>query len=143
MNPAYIVDTNVVVAGLTASQAGSPVARTLDAMVRAAFPFVLSPALLAEYRTVLLRPKLVKLHGLGAAQIDDVLTELAQSAIVLSPPEQASMLDAPDPGDQFLWNLLAFRSELILVTGDKRLQQDALMGHRVITPQVLVARFQH
>jgi len=33
--------------------------------------FLLSPALLAEYRRVLLRPKLVELHRLGADEIDD------------------------------------------------------------------------
>ena len=27
--------------------------------------------------------------------------------------------DSPDPGDPFLWNLLALRPDLILVTGDR------------------------
>ncbi|WP_309640015.1 PIN domain-containing protein, partial [Methylibium sp.] len=61
--PAIIVDTNVVVAGLLTKDETSPVARILDGMLAAAFPFVVSEALLAEYRTVLVRPTLRKLHG--------------------------------------------------------------------------------
>ena len=57
--PAIIVDTNVVVAGLLNKDEASPVARILDGMLAAAFPFVVSEALLAEYRTVLVRPTLV------------------------------------------------------------------------------------
>ena len=54
--PAVIVDTNVVVAGLLTKHEASPDARILDGMLGAAFPFVVSEALLAEYRTVLVRP---------------------------------------------------------------------------------------
>ena len=43
--PAVIVDTNVVVAGLLTAQEASPVARILDGMLAAAFPFVVSEAL--------------------------------------------------------------------------------------------------
>src|SRR5690606_2425361 len=48
-----IVDTNVVVAGLLTGNDASPVARVLDGMLAGSFPFVVSEALLAEYRTVL------------------------------------------------------------------------------------------
>lgn len=143
MSHFFIIDTNVVVAGFITSQADSPVVRILDAMLTAAFPFVLSPALLAEYRAVLIRPKLAKLHGLVGEQIDTVLTDLARQAIVLTPPANPAAPPAPDPGDQFLWNLLALRADLTLVTGDKRLQADAAMQPRVISPLALVARLQH
>ena len=80
---------------------GEPtLARILDGML-AAFPFVLSEALLAEYRTVLVRPKLRKLHGLTVAEIEMILTDLAQHAIVLNPPSQTAPV-APDPGEQLL-----------------------------------------
>lgn len=131
-----IVDTNVVVAGLLTANEASPVVRILDGMLGAAFPFVLSEALLAEYRAVLVRPRLRKLHGLTVAEIEDILTDLAQHAIMLLPVSAAS---APDPGDQMLWNLLAARADLRLVTGDKPLLQDAGMKGRVISPQSFVA----
>lgn len=135
---AVIVDTNMVVAGLLTANGASPVARILDGMLAAAFPFVVSNALLAEYRTVLVRPKLCKLHGLSVAEIETILTDLAQHAIVLNPPPLAAA-PAPDPGDQLLWDLLAARADLVLVTGDKLLLEDSGMEGRVIAPQVFVA----
>lgn len=144
MSDYCVIDTNVVVAGLITSQPGSPVARVLDGMLGATFPFVISPALLAEYRIVLTRPHLVRLHGLTHEQIDTVLTDLTRHAIVLVPSaHQAAPVRAPDPGDQFLWDLLALRHDLILVTGDKRLLQDEVMRARVISPATLAARLQH
>lgn len=128
---AVIFDTNVVVAGLLTANETSPVVRMLDGMLAAAFPFVVSEALLAEYRTVLVRPKLRKLHGLTMAQVEIVLTDIAQHAIVLVPVAGPR---APDPGDQLLWDLLGSRAELQLVTGDKLLLGDAGMRGRVMTP---------
>lgn len=133
--PAVVVDTNVVVAGLLAADDALPVARMLDGMLAAAFPFVLSEALLAEYRTVLLRPRIRKLHGLTVAEVEAVLVEIAQHAIVLAPVAASA---APDPGDQLLWELLAARSDLLLVTGDKLLRRDARMRARVVSPKVFV-----
>ncbi|HEY2929411.1 PIN domain-containing protein [Piscinibacter sp.] len=134
--PAVIVDTNIVVAGLLTTHDASPVARILDGMLGAAFPFVVSEALLAEYRSVLVRPTLRKLHGLTIAEVETILTDIAQHAIVLAPLPAPP---APDPGDQLLWGLLAARADLLLVTGDKLLLRDAGMQGRVISPQAFVA----
>ena len=133
---AVIVDTNVVVAGLLTANESSPVAHILDGMLAAAFPFVVSEALLAEYRTVLVRPNLRKLHGLTVAEVEALLTDLAQHAIVLAPVEAPP---APDPGDQLLWGLLAARADLLLITGDKPLLRDAGMRGRVVSPNTFVA----
>lgn len=127
-----IVDTNVVVAGLLTGNAASPVARILDGMVSAAFRFVLSEALLAEYRSVLTRPGLRKQHGLTVAEVDTLLTDIAQHAIVLAP---VAGTKAPDPGDQLLWDLLASREDLLLVTGDQALLADAAMQPRTLSPR--------
>lgn len=134
--PVVIVDTNVVVAGLLTANDASNVARVLDGMLTAAFPFAVSEALLAEYRTVLVRAKLRKLHGLTIAEVEAILTDLAQHAIVLAP---VAAPPAPDPGDQLLWNLLAARADLVLVTGDKLLVQDAGMQGRVVSPYAFIA----
>ena len=133
---AVIVDTHVVVAGLLTEEDASPVARILDGMLGAAFPFVLSEALLAEYRAVLVRLVLRKLHGLTVAEVEAILTDLAQHAIVLAP---VGAPPVPDRGDQLLWDLLAARADLVLVTGDKLLLRDAGMQGRVISPQAFVA----
>jgi hypothetical protein len=80
----------------------------------------LRTALLAEYRAVLVRPKLCKLHGLSVEEIALVLTDLARHAIVL-----------------------AARPDLVLITGDKRLAQNEVMPQRVISPQTYLAQLQH
>jgi len=138
VSPPVVVDTNVVVAGLLTARAESPVARVLDGMLIAAFPFALSEALLAEYRRILRRPSLRKVHGLTPDELDVILLELAQHGIVL-PPMPAP--PAPEPGDQHLWELLAAREDLLLISGDKRLQQDNIMGHRVLSPATFVERW--
>ena len=138
MSPSVIVDTNVVVAGLLTARADSPVARVLDGMLAAIFSFVISDALLAEYRTVLRRPALRKAHGLTPDELDIILVELAHHGIVIAPvPTQP----APDPGDQHLWELLAAREDLLLVTGEKQLQRDRAMGPRILTPATFVERW--
>lgn len=139
----FIIDTNVLVAGLLTSHADSPVACILNGMLGAAFPFVLSEALLAEYRAVLVRPRLAKLHGLSEAEIEVILVDIARHAIVLAPVRTVATPLAPDPGDQFLWDLLASRPDLVLVTGDKLLLQDEAMQPRVISPQTFAAQIQH
>ena len=132
---ALIIDTNVVVAGLLTVNNTSPVARIVDGMFTAAFPFVISEALLGEYRAVLLRPAIRKLHGLSTAEVDTILTAFARHAIVLVP---VAAPPAPDPGDQLLWELLAARADLRLVTGDKRLLDNERMKGRVIAPREFV-----
>lgn len=143
MNTFFIIDTNVVVAGLLTAHADSPVARILDGMLSAAFAFVVSEALLAEYRAVLVRPKLRKLHGLSEAEVDAILTDMVRHAIVLAPVSAELNPKAPDAGDQFLWDLLVARADLVLVTGDKLLLQDEAMQQRVILPQAFVGQFLH
>jgi predicted nucleic acid-binding protein len=135
MSGAVIVDTNVVVAGLLTSREDSPVARVLDGMLAGTFPFVISEALLAEYRAVLGRSALSKLHGLPAAEIDALMLVLAEHAIVLSP---VATLAAPDPGDQHLWELLAAHADTRLVTGDKLLMGAHRYASRVITAREFI-----
>lgn len=140
MNPVFVIDTNVLVSGLLASNPESPVVRIVDGMLGAAFPFVLSEDLLGEYHTVLVRPRIRKLHGLSDHEIDTILIDIAWHATVLKPDAAIYVPAAPDPGDQFLWNLLATRDDLVLVTGDKLLLQDFAMQQRVMPPQALAAR---
>jgi putative PIN family toxin of toxin-antitoxin system len=135
--PLALVDTNVVVAGLLTKSEISPAARILDGMLSARFPFVLSEQVLAEYRAVLVRKKLQKLHGLSASETDALLIEIVQHAIVLVPLDKAPA--APEHGDQLLWNLLAARSDLHLVTGDKLLLAALDMKGRVLTPAQFAA----
>lgn len=133
-----VIDTNVIVAGLLTARADSPVARILDGMLSAAFPYAISEALLAEYGAVLRRPSLRKLHGLTSEEIDTILVELVQHATLLDPKPARP---APDHGDQLLWELLAAHPDVILVTGDKLLIRNSDEKGRVISPADFVKKW--
>lgn len=66
-----------------------------------------------------------------------MLVEIVRHGIVLEP---VSAPPAPDPGDQMLWNLLAVRLDLVLVTGDQALLLDEGMSGRVLSPAQFVER---
>ena len=71
----------------------------VDAMLSGAIIYLLSPALLAEYRSVLLRPRLTELHGLSEAEIDRLLVELTANAMWREPKFASH---APDRGGDHL-----------------------------------------
>ncbi|MBS0506111.1 MAG: putative toxin-antitoxin system toxin component, PIN family [Proteobacteria bacterium] len=129
----FIVDTNVLAAGLMTREAASPTARILTAMLDGRIAFLLSPALLHEYRTVLLRPKLQRIHGLTSAQLDTVLTDIVANAMWREPLPDA-LHAASDPGDGHLWALLAQEPAAILVTGDRLLLESPRPGSLAIPP---------
>jgi len=124
-----IIDTNVVVGGLLTGQADAPTARIVDGMLAAAFPFLLSVELLAEYREVLLRPAIRERHVLGDDEVDRLLAAFVIGAMLRDPPPSKV---APDSGDQHVWDLLASHPRALLVTGDRRLLEQAPPGASVL-----------
>ncbi len=144
-----VIDTNVVVSGLLSGPADSPTGRIVDAMLAATIPFVLSEALLAEYREVLLRPAIMERHGLTEAQVDTVLEELVLNAGFREPgsirrltvqvgPTGASAVGEkaqhPPPSDGHLIGLLESVPGAVLVTGDRGLAQAMASWCAVATP---------
>jgi putative PIN family toxin of toxin-antitoxin system len=127
-----VVDTNVVVAALLTADAASPPACILDLMLSGRILYPLSPALLAEYRTVLLRPAIRDRHGLTVEEIDLLLEELVAGAIWREPGGGAP---APDPGDDHLWALAGCHPGACLVTGDRLLLDNPPEGVKVVTPR--------
>lgn len=133
-----IVDTNVLVAGMLTGDPASPPARILDGMIAGRFPFVISTTLLAEYRDVLLRPRIRSLHGLEPGQIDDLLSTIAANAIVRE--VEPARGDAPDPGDQHLWDLLEATPRAVLITGDSALAEGPPARASVLSPRAWIDR---
>ena len=129
----WIVDTNVIVSGLISQNPESPTARILSDMLSGDMIFVLSPALLAEFRAVLLRPNIAKRHGLAEPEVDQILIELAANA-KWSEPDHDDVHVAPDNGDAHLWSLLKAHPEASLITGDLLLIQNPRPGSKVISP---------
>ncbi|MFN2238607.1 MAG: putative toxin-antitoxin system toxin component, PIN family [Thermoanaerobaculia bacterium] len=130
--PPAAIDTNVVVSGMLTADPESPTARILDGMLEGRFSYLLSIELLAEYREVLLRPRIRKVHRLSDAEIDVLLTAIALNAIVVAPAESPEA--APDRGDQHLWNLIHAYPGSILVSGDALLLQST----RVVPPREFI-----
>jgi len=136
--PPAVIDTNVVVSGLLTRSPEAPTAAVLDGMLAGAFLFLLSDELLAEYREVLLRPGLRRLHGLGEGEVDVILEELALNGAHRTP--RSSPERSPDPGDQHLWDLLACEPAAVLVTGDRLLLENPPPTVRVLSPREFLDR---
>jgi uncharacterized protein len=137
--PPVIVDTNVLISGLITGEPTAPTARILDGMLDASFSFLLSIDLLAEYRNVLLRPRLRNRHCLGAEEIDRILREIAANGILIENPPKPKARDSRT-GDEHLWALLDAAPEALLVTGDRALQTPADEPKRVLSPREFLAR---
>ncbi len=129
---AVVIDTNVLVSGLLTGNPEAPTARLLDGMARGQFTFLVSPALLAEYRQVLLRSRVRDRHRLDERQVDALLTEIAVNAAVREPVPSGE--SGPDPGDLHLWDLLFSEAGTLLVTGDQALDLSPPEGASVLTP---------
>lgn len=129
----WIVDTNVLVSGLISRDPDAPTACAVNDMLTGRLIFVLSPALLTEYRAVLLRPRISERHGLTEAEVDQILIELTANA-KWSEPGHDPDHQAPDQGDGHLWALLHAHPEAILMTGDRLLIDKPRPGSRVVMP---------
>ena len=120
MRPLCVVDTNVVVSGLVSPAEGAPPQRILNAMLAAEVGFALSVELLAEYRGALLRPGIMALHGLGEAEVDEILQRLALEAVEVD-PEPVAVPDGVEPGDEHVARPALALPACVLITGDRAL----------------------
>ncbi len=98
MNRLALIDTNVVVSGLLTKNPSGPTALILDAMLAATLRFVVSPALVAVYRDVLLRPRIARAHGMDAPDVDALVRvpveRAPDGASVVSPRGWLHLVDA-------------------------------------------------
>lgn len=118
-----VVDTNVVVSGLISGEDDAPTVRILDGMLRGRFGFLLSADLLAEYRAVLLRPRIRQRHGLTETNLDATLAEIVANARFR---EGFPKRNATERGhDDHLWELVEAEPGAMLVTGDREVRQSA------------------
>ena len=127
-----MLDTNVVLSGITARNRESPPARVLDAVLQGSIPCLVSSELIAEYRAVLGREQ----HGLSQTEVDDVVRAIVKVAARI---EITSMLvEGPDPNDAHLWRLLRAQPNAILITGDRALLEQTPEGLRVMRPRAWI-----
>lgn len=128
----FVIDTNVLVAGLLTREPAAPTARILDAMLSGRLFYLLSEPLLAEYRAVLLRPKIAAAHGLAAAEVDEILVRIAANGAV----REASASAKGPRGDTHLFALLAAEPNARLVSGDAQVLRHA--AERGLAPAALL-----
>ena len=130
--PAVIVDTNVLIGQWMTDLVARESMHILDGMRGGTLRFAVCDVLLAEYREVLLRPKLQRRHQQSDETVDAFVAQITAGAIRI---ETQPGPKAPDPGDQMLWDLLSSRDDLQLVTGDRLLLKNGRMRGRVLTPE--------
>jgi len=135
--PLALVDTNVVVSGVLTSTKGAATAVIVDGMLSARFPFVLSEDLLVEYRAVLCRPAIRRLHGLSPGEVDTILEDIVRNGRlrdVLPVPEIRRSRE-----DEHILRLLETAPRPILVTGDQALRRKLTSPARSCAPRDFVA----
>lgn len=132
MNP-VLIDTNVLVAGLTSSKGASYA--VLQAVSVGKLRIVASTALWLEYESVLKRDEIRALHGFSSKQIDKLLFALA----VWVQPVMLHYLWRPqlrDPGDELVLEAAVNGHAKSIITHNTR--DFALVapkfGVRVLTP---------
>jgi len=133
----YVVDTNVVVSALLSGKADAPPVLILDRMLAGGLRYLLSTELLAEYRAVLLRPKIRSRHGLDEDEVDALLTEIAANGTHREP---ASRPRSPDPRDAHLLALLEAEPRAVLVSGDELTLGAVTPPERALRPRELADR---
>ena len=138
MPPPAVIDTNVVVGGLLTHTPDSPLASIVDGMLQGRFPFLLSPPLLNEYRSVLRRPRIAERHRLVEDQLERLLVSFVANAIWREGALLETEVRAPDSGDDHLWALLRCQAGAVLVTGDRLLIERPPPFASVLTPSAFV-----
>lgn len=132
-----VLDPNVLVSALI-STAGPP-HRIVSAWVDGRFELVVSPALLAELRGVLSRPRFRR--WVSAATAADFLDGFGEAALVIDdPPSEPGM--SPDPDDDYLIALARAGSAAYLVSGDRHLIGLAHPDPPVLTPRQFLERIE-
>lgn len=136
--PDVIVDANIMVSG-AGDHANTPPVLVMRGLMAGSFVAIVSPDLIAEYRRVLLRPRLYRVHGMTATRVDEYIQIVEGYARKVTPPP--APLVCPDPTDQHLWDLLAAESEAVLVTGDRKLLESEDFPGRIFSPRAFVERY--
>ncbi|MCC5833208.1 MAG: putative toxin-antitoxin system toxin component, PIN family [Opitutales bacterium] len=123
--PVWVIDTNVLVSA--ALTAGGNCDRIMRAAVEGRIRLAWSPPMLAEYRTVLMRPKF-KLSPLVVANLLNCF----------GPSDQILPLDAPDlpdPDDTVFLGTALATADKVLVTGNTaHFPEEICRPARIMTP---------
>ncbi len=131
-----VLDTNIVVASYLVS---TGVAARILALWRAGeFDVLVTEAILQEYERILGSPRLVRVHGMTAAEIAEDIESFRQYALLIEPTETLQVVQGDPDDDKFFECAIAggaayivSRDELVLAVGEYR-------GIRVLSPEAFL-----
>ena len=135
----FIADTNVLVSAQLVAHPQAPPLRIWEAILSRRFEHVVSSASIQELNQVLKRPNVAGRHGLSPTEVDDLVAALRKVSELAEPV--ATSAQAPDHGDQFLWNLLSSDPDLLLVTGDPQLLTSTDFPDGILSPRQFCDRY--
>jgi putative PIN family toxin of toxin-antitoxin system len=132
-----LIDTNVLVAGLTSAQGASH--HVLQSIAEGNVEISASPALWLEYEAVLKRTEIQALHGFNTDEIDDILAALAVWVFPVL-LHYAWRPQLRDPGDEMVLEAAVNGQVQVLVTHNIRdfAQIAPSFGLQVLTPAQLI-----
>lgn len=128
-----VLDANQFASALI--KPGSNPAKVLDCLRENMFQLVISASIIDEIKRILLYPKLKKIHGLEAEEIDTFLDDLAAFAFIT--PEELKFTAVPgDPSDdKFLICAVEGKAEYIISGDHHLLDLGNWEGIIIITPR--------
>ena len=130
-----VLDTNVLMSGIFF---GGVPGRVLDAWTSGRIELILSPEILAEYRTV--GEELSKRYPERGEALAPILTLLALNATIVAAPPLPYAVSADPDDDKFLATARAL-SGTVVVSGDRHLLAvDGWDGVEVLSPRAFVTR---
>ncbi len=98
------------------------------------FDLVVSPAIIAEVRRVLLYPRLVKKHQMDEPEVDDLLLGLRSSAIISPGALEVQVVEDDPTDDKYIACALEAGAEYI-VSGDDHLRSvEEYQGIKIVSP---------
>ena len=129
-----IVDTNIIVSGLISPTC--PPGKIVDALLQGFLVPVMSPATLAEFEAVLMRPRLRTLFERAGIEATEFLTEFRELAEIIEP--EPADIPVRDENDRIFLELATTRPPVeYLITGDRDFER----RHYADVPVISAALF--
>lgn len=132
-----VVDTNVLVSRFL-SPTGPP-AQILDRWERQAFELVVSEPILTEYRRALLYQRVAHRHGMSVREVDQVIQEIRDQAILVSAVELPERVVQDPEDDKFLACAVADGADYVVSGDHLLLEVDEYRGIPVVFPRAFLS----
>lgn len=132
-----VLDANVVISSYLSLSGPSGQIRT--AFERHEVEVVVSEALLAEYRRVLMYPRVAQLHAMSDAEINDQIAGLREAAILVPLAAIPNLIPEDPPDNDVIATAVSGEAEYIISGDDDLHRLGTYRGIRVVTPALFVS----